>query len=132
MKIMKFRNPYMVVLALSLAVGSALAGPSGSNSPGSASWATGLVSVTGMGNGIYYDNSFIYNRFQVSGGECGGRQPEVRTQNSTIGIAQLQGIKATLLSAIATGAQVRLHWVGPYCWVDDVVVCSNPSDCLTY
>lgn len=107
----------------------ASAGPSQSNSPGSASWATSLVSVVAVGNGLWESNGMLFNRFEVSGGECGGRLPELKTPSTQVGYAQMQGMRATLLTAISTGMTVKFHWVGPYCWVDDVVLCSDPNSC---
>jgi hypothetical protein len=104
-------------------------GPSGGATSGTASWSTTAYGVRYVGNNLWPSGSTLFNRFRMAGGECSGIE-ELMAPNTTVGLAQMQGMKSALLTAVSTGLSVRVHWVGPWCYVDDVVLCADATNCV--
>jgi len=95
------------------------------------------MTVSSVGNDLSQPTGYIFNYVKFTDRTCenrtsGSPQLVVRTSSTPNAIQKMMAMKAALMTAVASGQQVRVHWGGDYCWIDDVLQCGDDACYVPY
>ena len=109
--------------------------PQPGSGSGAANWSE-VVQVKEIGTDFSAPNGYIFNFFHISSAVCeqrtSGTPQLVSRTSSPYPYERMQSMRVMLMTAATSGSSVRVHWTGDYCWVDDVMLCTDATCRVMY